>query len=106
MALVGAMARRARGRLASQGAFDMHRPPPASYSIARGLGDSPLSRLKDLITPEVCAGLARDGYAVVDGALGDEAVDALRSELVAGWGAGLMHANCTHLVRPEAPTKK
>ena len=101
MALVGAMARRARGRLASQGAFDMHVPPPPSNSIARGLGDSPLSRLKDLITPEVCAGLARDGYAVVDGALGDEAVDTLRSELVAGWGAGLMHANCTHLVRPE-----
>lgn len=42
----------------------------------------PVERLQRAITPAVCDALRRQGYAVVDGALGAETAARLRQELV------------------------
>ena len=61
----------------------------------------PVQRLQHAITPQVCEHLRRRGYAVVDGALGEEAAAALRAEVAAV--RGHMHKNCTHLVQVRWP---
>jgi hypothetical protein len=70
----------------------------AGHSVAAHL---PLERLQHAITPHVGAALMAQGYAVVDGVLGRQTADALRSELLAVRDAGLMHLNKTHLVTPD-----
>ncbi|KXZ55880.1 hypothetical protein GPECTOR_2g1431 [Gonium pectorale] len=48
--------------------------------------------------------MAAQGYAVVDGVFGADTAARLRSEVVALYDQGLMHKNCTHLVRDNATT--
>lgn len=54
------------------------------------------------ITPEVAEHLNVNGYAVVDGIFGPELTAQLRAEVVRLYETGLMHKNCTNLVRDNA----
>jgi hypothetical protein len=60
----------------------------------------PVERLQQAITPAVCEGLRRNGYAVVDGVFGEAAAAALRGEVAAL--RRHMHKNHTHLVQGGA----
>jgi hypothetical protein len=87
------LARRAR-QFASQ--------PPHLWRQLGSLPAPPLLQLQSCVTPAVCAQLDSDGFAVVDGAVPPELVAALRQELLSLGRGGLLHANCTHLVRGGA----
>ncbi|GIL47056.1 hypothetical protein Vafri_3886 [Volvox africanus] len=54
------------------------------------------------ITPEVAQHLNNHGYAVVDGVFGRDMARQLRSEVLHLYEQGLMHKNCTHLVKDNA----
>ena len=57
-------------------------------------------RLAAHLTPALCDALLRDGYAVVDGFLGDEWAAALRAELLALAERGGLAPNRTHFAQP------
>lgn len=61
-----------------------------------------MERLQRAITPAVADALRRNGFAVVDCALGTETAAALRGEVEAVWRGSAMHKNHTHLVHGGA----
>ena len=58
--------------------------------------------LQSTVTPAVCAQLEAEGFAIVDRAVRPEAVGPLREEILGLRRRGLLHANCTHLVKGNA----
>lgn len=62
----------------------------------------PVERLQRALTPAVAAALGRNGYAVVDGALGADVAAALRAEVAVVRRSAAMQKNHTHLVHGGA----
>jgi len=62
----------------------------------------PSDRIQDAISPQVCLNLQRQGFAIVDGFLGDSITEAVRAEIISL--RPHMHRNCTHLVSSSGET--
>ena len=80
-----------------------HPPFCRAASLVPGLArfaSTALGDMQALITPAVCAALRGQGYAVVDGGLGDVNALRVRDEVLAL--RPHMHENCTHLVKGGA----
>jgi hypothetical protein len=65
---------------------------------------APLLQLQSTVNPVVCEQLESEGYAVVDNIMSSDTVALLRDEVMKLREAGLMHLNCTHLVKDNATT--
>ncbi|GLC68387.1 hypothetical protein PLESTF_000685600 [Pleodorina starrii] len=65
-------------------------------------GPEVASAFERAITPDVAQHLNDHGYAVVDGVFGRDVARQLRAEVVQLYERGLMHKNCTHLVKDNA----